>query len=135
MPRNFIITRQNRFAEFKTNWMRCLPTDLRTTIEDEGDFFLKTYKNTLLVGRRNMERGYWYGYVGLNPRFTKLYGLDHDNEIFDKISVHGGLSFSGRLDRDSTFHCKSNRCCGKWYYGFDCGHFGDVVPQRFEYFA
>ncbi|MGF6871695.1 hypothetical protein [Paraburkholderia sp. MM5477-R1] len=34
------------------------------------------------------------------------------------IGVHGGLSYSGHLRGDSEH----------WYFGFDCGHAGDLKP-------
>lgn len=34
------------------------------------------------------------------------------------IDVHGGLTFSGRMEDDQSL----------WWFGFDCSHAGDLVP-------
>lgn len=61
--------------------------------------------------------GAWCGYVGItksHPWFELDYGsLPHD------IDVHCGLTYSGnRRDHPKDL----------WWFGFDCGHLGDVVP-------
>ncbi len=61
----------------------------------------------------NEESGFRCGCV-LIPKGHKLHGVDYRN--LENIDCHGGLTFSGD-DLDS----------GKWYIGFDCGHFGDGV--------
>lgn len=68
--------------------------------------------------------GYRCGYVGV-PKGGPLYGMQYDDEIiFDNISVHGGLSFS-----DIRKFITSDDL---WFFGFDCGHYGDAVDKMTE---
>lgn len=67
--------------------------------------------------------GYRCGYVGV-PKGDPLYGMQYDDEIFDNISVHGGLSFSGTR--------KFITSDDLWFFGFDCGHCGDAVDKMTE---
>lgn len=61
--------------------------------------------------------GFLCGYVGVtkeHPDYDKQY---HDVDYY----VHGGLTFSekgGWLGQPDDL----------WFFGFDCGHFGDFVP-------
>lgn len=53
---------------------------------------------------------YWYcGYVRI-PEDHKFYGKD-DDDLYDYIDVHGGLTFSGELDGEEGY-----------FIGFDCNH-------------
>ena len=84
---------------------------------------------------RHPRRGHLCGYVDI-PRSHPLYGIDHANEIFDMITgdikVHGGISFTGRLnnpynnkelpDYFDDLH--------DWLIGFDCNHAEDYAPFR-----
>lgn len=55
----------------------------------------------------------WYcGYVAI-PEDHPYYGLDYE-EVEDDIDVHGGLTFSGKLEDVDGF-----------LLGFDCAHAGD----------
>lgn len=67
--------------------------------------------------------GYRCGCVGV-PKGDPLYGMQYDDEIFDNISVHGGLSFSGIR--------KFITSDDLWFFGFDCGHYGDAVDKMTE---
>lgn len=68
----------------------------------------------LLIMRAGM--GHLCGYVGL-PADHPLYGRDYESIDVD---VHGGLTFSGhRKCADETV----------WWLGFDCAHYGDMVPR------
>ncbi len=58
--------------------------------------------------------GHLCGYVGVDKDHP-YYQMHYDDVDVD---VHGGLSFAGELD-DS----------GLWFFGFDCAHAGDYVPQ------
>lgn len=58
------------------------------------------------------------------PKGDPLYGMQYDDEIFDEVSVHGGLSFSGTR----KFITSDNL----WFFGFDCGHCGDAVDKMTE---
>ena len=60
----------------------------------------------------------WCGYVGV-PKSHALYGFNYTADQLEYVRVHGGLTFAGtHVDKDDA----------TWWYGFDCGHAGDVVP-------
>jgi len=61
--------------------------------------------------------GHRNGYVGV-PRGTTLDGVDYSNFALRDITVHGGLSFSGG---DGKYPVEDD----KWWFGFDCAHYGD----------
>ena len=44
------------------------------------------------------------------------------------IEVHGGLTFSGLGDGEW-------RPAGYWWFGFDCAHAGDLIPEMAEQMA
>lgn len=46
---------------------------------------------------------------------SSLHGIDYGS--LDSVEVHGGLAYSGEMP-DSD----------KWWFGFDCAHYGDHVP-------
>jgi hypothetical protein len=63
--------------------------------------------------------GHLCGYVRI-PRTHALYGK-HDSAKLQKIFVHGGVTFS------------KTKKSGRWltrghWIGFDCAHYGDLVP-------
>jgi hypothetical protein len=60
------------------------------------------------------EYGHLCGYVGL-PKEHKLYGKDYDDIYAD---VHGGVTFAGERRQQAD----------TWFVGFDCAHYGDLVP-------
>jgi len=90
---------------------------------------------------RVMGSGHLCGYVEI-PQGHPLYGVDYSaritktptRELFDGwylidhdydtpgglFSVHGGVTYSGNGD----FFSDGNG----WWYGFDCGHAGDLSP-------
>ena len=55
------------------------------------------------------------GYVAV-PKTHPYYGKDYND--LDHIAVHGGLTFSGHHTDDEDV----------WWFGFDTGHYGDLVP-------
>lgn len=67
--------------------------------------------------------GVWCGYVGV-PSTHSAYKKDY-SDLFLKFgtSVHGGLTYSG-----SKVGASGESIEGYWWFGFDCGHFGDVIP-------
>lgn len=69
------------------------------------------------VIRRQVHHGLGHlcGYVALAPGHP-LHGQNGDGLGVD---VHGGITWSGTL-RDEP--------AGLWWFGFDCAHFGDLVP-------
>lgn len=63
---------------------------------------------------RNIHTGALCGYVCV-PTSNKSYNRHYD--AFSDVIVHGGLTFGGRF--------KGKR---GWWFGFDCGHGGDLAP-------
>lgn len=57
------------------------------------------------------------GYVAVQDD-SPLRGLRYDSKELDEVSVHGGLTYSGRLDFVDEPHT--------WAFGFDCAHLGDM---------
>ena len=53
------------------------------------------------------------GYVSI-PKGHPCHGMDYD-AVNDLVSIHGGLTYSEKLDRGKKF-------------GFDCSHAGDLSP-------
>ena len=94
------------------------PYQMKTTNQNypwslEPDCEEFVYKGFLCTVKRG-PLGAFCGYVGVCEDH-KLYGVDHDNEIFNSIDVHGGLTYS---DGHTL-----------WQFGFDCAHLYDVVPS------
>ena len=63
---------------------------------------------------RHYQFGYWLAHVNV-PKDHPLSGVDYRN--VDDIEVHGGLTLAGPLSQG-----------GNWWFGFDCGHDGDMSP-------
>ncbi|MBA7630816.1 hypothetical protein ES703_38341 [subsurface metagenome] len=63
----------------------------------------------------------------IDPRTTSYpCTWESDHESPEKlIDVHGGLTFSGMEDDEL-------RPAGYWWFGFDCAHAWDLVPQILE---
>lgn len=62
----------------------------------------------------------WYCGYAVIPVDHPFYGLDYD-EVEDDIDVHGGLTFSGKLDELEGY-----------LLGFNCNHFGDTPEVENE---
>lgn len=88
--------------------------ELKAKIDLEGDSKDFTYKEHECRVLRVLATGHLCGYVGVCTS-SPLYGIDY--EFLDSVEVHGGLTYSGKMS-DSD----------KWWFGFDCAHFGDLVP-------
>lgn len=72
--------------------------------------------------RRHPHLGHFCGYVSV-PRSHPLHGLHYDDILLDGLDhPHGGLTFADRWDDGEG-----------WWFGFDCGHAGDVSPFMLEY--
>ena len=76
------------------------------------------------------------GYVGV-PKGHRLYGLDYDVEPMTDLDVHGGLTYAAscqQADADGICHVpQPGRPADVWWFGFDCGHYMDVVPGMLKY--
>ncbi len=69
------------------------------------------------------------GYVKL-PESHPLFGINHmDSDVYDKIDVHGGVTFSDTLN---TRHNLDVHYDTDFLVGFDCAHAGDFVPELSE---
>lgn len=72
--------------------------------------------------------GYANGYVGVDIDHP-FYEL-HYNDVFDKISVHGGLTFSGRI-KSPTEDVNDDNWLDEdlWWFGFDTRHHSDRIDH------
>ncbi len=75
--------------------------------------YLFEYHGYSCLARRNPMKA-WCGYITL-PKSHPDFENSDDYDSIDDIYVHGGFTFS---DSNGTF-------------GFDCCHFGDIVPNLF----
>ena len=72
--------------------------------------------------RRHPLLGHFCGYVAV-PCSHPLHGLHYDDMLLENIDhPHGGLTFADRWDDGPS-----------WWFGFDCGHAGDISPFMLEY--
>lgn len=89
--------------------------------------------------------GAWCGYVGLAPDHP-AYGIAYNtcracgddlwcgHSIADRVSVHGGLTYSGLCQKDATQHgichvVEEGEQDTVWWVGFDCAHCDDYAPK------
>lgn len=79
--------------------------------EPDEDIFL--YRNYKCIINRN-PFGSLNGYVQV-PKGSKF----REPENFEKLNVHGGITFSGSLDEDEP---------DDFWIGFDTGHWDDIQP-------
>jgi hypothetical protein len=93
--------------------------NLKEKIELEGDFHHFTNEfNGIEICCKIVRNGFGAlcGYVCINSDNT-LYGKDYnDISILIDYFPHGGLTYSDFDD-------------GSWKIGFDCSHYGDLIPQ------
>ena len=64
--------------------------------------------------------GHLCGYVGV-PEGHTAFGVHYDDEVFNNVMVHGGLTYSDHFD--AYEECDNHRM---WYLGFDTAHVGDL---------
>ena len=86
------------------------------------------------LAKRNNVR-VWCGYVGVAP-LHPLYGHDYDSLEVD-IAIHGGLTYSAFCNNEGAVEgiChipEGDEAPHVWWFGFDCGHGGDLVPGLWE---
>lgn len=82
---------------------------------DEPDRLEWEYKGYKCLIKRAMNIGTLCGYVRV-PKDHPLY--DSDEDLEDKIDVHGGITWSKKDDELPDM----------WRIGFDCAHAGDYMP-------
>ena len=102
---------------------------------------------------RAREGGFLSGFVGVPPSHS-LYGVAFDEATRrERIEVHGGLTYSGRCSDGPTsvrrIAQEAHRICHAlprarvgevvrvdgaheqaWWFGFDCNHKDDIVPNE-----
>lgn len=108
--------------------------DILKQIKKEGDFEKGEILGLSFVIWRHPDFGHLNGYVGV-PKDSRLSGkkycfysesengLSKLEQAINNISVHGGLTFAGKLNKTND---------DLWYFGFDTGHFDDLSPFMLE---
>jgi len=82
--------------------------------------------------KRNAHLGNWCGYVAVPPGHP-WHGLPCDDVDAD-VEVHGGLTYGSACQEDvpeaeGICHVPApGRAADVWWFGFDCGHFMDLMP-------
>lgn len=73
--------------------------------------------------------GAWCGYVAVNDTHP-WYEVDHTIPA-GLVGVHGGLTYSGPCRPEvGICHTPAPGDTDRvWWFGFDCAHFGDIVPR------
>lgn len=104
-------------------------------IKKEGDFEKGVMFGLPFVIWRHLSFGHWCGYVAV-PKESRLNGknyythsesengLSKLEQAINDISVHGGLTYAGKL--------KERAKNDLWYFGFDCAHSEDLEPFMIE---
>jgi len=87
-----------------------LEPDLATWVDEKTGL--------LCLMKRHDSYGTFNGYVAVDED-SDLYGKAYED--MDTVRCHGGLTFSGLLSIKEQEH---------WCFGFDCSHFGDLVPNN-----
>lgn len=108
---------------------------IKKQLKEEGNYAKGEILGLSFVIWRNPTFGHWCGYVGV-PKDSRLdgknyyfyteseNGLSKLEQAINDISVHGGLTYAGKLgDRAKD---------DLWYFGFDCAHSGDTSPYMIE---
>lgn len=68
--------------------------------------------------------GAWCGYAAVPPGHP-LHGADFGSV---DTNVHGGLSYGGACRGEICHVPKPGEPDNVWWFGFDCSHFGDLIP-------
>ena len=77
--------------------------------------------------------GFANGYVVI-PQGHPLWGLDYNSELIEGLNVHGGITFSEKVDEDMVNHVLwgkdlDEEDLGSWVIGFDTRHTGDTLER------
>ncbi len=72
---------------------------------------------------RRTELGNLCGYVGVSP------GHPLHRRLAVELTAHGGITYTGRQESVIAFELEPEDEQDLWLFGFDCGHFGDLVPS------
>ena len=107
--------------------------DLEKIIKEEGDSFDFEAFGLPCYLMRNKSLGHWCGYVQV-PKDSRLFGKNYSfysasengisklEQAINDLAVHGGLTYAGDRKQD-----------GNHWFGFDCGHFGDLCLYQLDY--
>lgn len=121
----------------KKDWL----LDISKTEPDKACWIDEATKLNCMILRNSV--GVLCGYVGVPPEHP-LHGIDYNNIRIPKddyIEVHGGLTFSDFSQKTKDISkglCHSKEEMVKillgekeliWWFGFDCGHLGDIAPK------
>jgi len=77
-----------------------------------------------LLAVRHSRSGHWCGYVAVPPTHP-AYGKDYDDV---DVQVHGGLTYADKCQGSVCHVPKPGEPDDVWWFGFDCGHAGDLSP-------
>lgn len=88
---------------------------------NEPDQLEGEYQGLRWLILRNEIQGSLCGYVGVTNKHS-MWGKDGDD-----LEVHGGITFAEEGDGQ-------RRSKHLWWFGFDCGHAGDLIPRFVEDF-
>jgi hypothetical protein len=77
--------------------------------------------------------GFANGYVVI-PKGHPLWGLHYTSELVEGLNVHGGITFSEKVDEDMISHPTfgaelTDEDLGSWVIGFDTRHRGDTLKK------
>jgi hypothetical protein len=96
-------------------------------------------KGFIIENDRSILRGGGFanGYVVI-PKGHPLWGLDYNAEEVESLNVHGGITFSEKIDKKMINHILwgkdlEDEDLGSWIIGFDTRHSGDNLkrwPQK-----
>jgi hypothetical protein len=88
------------------------------------------------------------GYVGVPPGHC-LHGKDYslcgraepcgddycDHSAGSRVEVHGGITYAATCSGNICHEPESGRPNDVWWFGFDCGHCDDLIPNRAFHFT
>lgn len=79
--------------------------------------------------------GYANGYVAV-PKSHPWYGKTYE-EVSHKVNIHGGLTFSGKVEEGADLIMLSDDVLpdDHWAFGFDTLHYGDSLINCNEQFC
>lgn len=97
--------------------------DLIKLIDKEGDFdeWKDEYSGYLCRIRRVKPYSCWCGYV----RVPEAHNCSGKSYYDVDVEVHGGLTYGHNSFPD-------NDDKGYYWFGFDCGHAGDIIPYLWK---
>lgn len=82
--------------------------------------------------RRNMQLGNWCGYVAVPPGHP-LHGANYNDARAEGIYAHGGITYTDGCQGEICHAANAGEADDVWWFGFDAGHAGDLVPQLLKY--